>query len=161
MIESAFVESQLINTSTNKMSANYRLDEDNFNFLTASVNLFVLWSINVLGQLATFHSSPLRQAVAPSLSCFFLTPLPPATLLYLLICLSTKRPCLSSPISSPHSPPSSLLRSHTSLNLYLAPSIFIAFCLFFFAYCAGHFVCLWHMLSVNQQRIGHPFTWPL
>lgn len=142
MIESAFVESQLINTSTNKMSANYRLDEDDFNFLTASVNLFVLWSINVLGQLATFHSSPLRQAVAPSLSCFFLTPLPPATLLYLLICLSTKRPCLSSPISSPHSSPSSLLRSHTSLNLYLAPSIFIAFCLFFFAYCAGHFVCL-------------------
>lgn len=119
MIESAFVESQIINTSTNKMSANYRLDEDDFNFLTASVNLFVLWSINVLGQLATFHSSPLRQAVAPSLSCFFLTPLPPATLLYLLICLSTKRPCLSSPISSPHSPPSSLLRSHTSLNLYL------------------------------------------
>lgn len=92
MIESAFVESQLINTSTNKMSANYRLDEDDFNFLTASVNLFVLWSINVLGQLATFHSSPLRQAVAPSLSCFFLTPLPPATLLYLLICLSTKAP---------------------------------------------------------------------
>lgn len=122
---------------------------------------FVLWSINVLGQLATFHSSPLRQAVAPSLSCFFLTPLPPATLLYLLICLSTKAPL--SVISHFLSSLPTLLFAEKSYNSQplFSPLHFHCFpshCLFF-AYCAGHFVCLWHCLLISSvldtHSLGH------
>lgn len=83
--------------------------------------------INVLGQLATFHSFPIRQAVSPCPSCSLSLsfPLahsvsPPATLFHLLICLSKETPRPSF-YSRQCLHPLPLLNSRTSFNLYLLP----------------------------------------